>query len=119
MQKYTKNMIASALEGNGWQKLANPSVARGKTAFPKKAADVQRLGVRFDYDGEVTRDDVDYHKFQMQPNAGDGIPSIIKRWREANGGTHAVMAVVYVKKDATKEEVKEALEQAVKQVEGV
>jgi hypothetical protein len=55
-----------------------------------------RYGVRWDYDGEITKDDGNlYHKFQLQPNAGK-IPSSVKQWRENNGGTHAVMAVMYI-----------------------
>ena len=52
----------------------------------------------------------------MQPNAGTKIPSSIKQWREKNGGTHAVMANVYVKKDGTKEDAQTSLENAINQV---
>lgn len=48
--------------------------------------------------------------FKMQPNAGK-IPSSIKAWRDKNG-TDAVMAKVLVKKGATMEEVKAALDAA-------
>jgi hypothetical protein len=44
----------------------------------------------------------------LQPKAGN-IPSTIKGWRDANGGSHALMAKVFVKKDGTKEDVKNAL----------
>jgi len=52
----------------------------------------------------------------MQPNAGNDIPSTIKNWRDANGGTHAGMANVLAKKDGTKEDVEAALEEAHKGV---
>jgi hypothetical protein len=56
------------------------------------------LGVRWDYDGEVSKTDGVYKsKFQMQPNAGK-IPFSIQQWMEKNGGTHAVMATALVKK---------------------
>ncbi|KAG2115176.1 uncharacterized protein F5147DRAFT_769636 [Suillus discolor] len=51
----------------------------------------------------------------LQANAGK-VPSTIKQWREANGGTHAVMADVFVKKDGTKEDVEEGLEAAINYV---
>lgn len=69
--------------------------------------DAERLQrVRWDYSGEIKRGDTVYHKFKLQPNAGK-VPSTIKNWRDANGGTHAIMADVYVKKDGTKEDVEE------------
>ncbi len=113
MRKVWKNLIA---EGNGWRKLANPTVARGKTVFPQKPIDQQRYGVRFDYDGVVTKDGNRYHKYQIQPNSGDGIPSTIKSWKNAHGGTHSVMTNVFVKKDGTKTDVRESLEEALSDV---
>nr|POE94650.1 hypothetical protein CFP56_16887 [Quercus suber] len=78
------------------RKFYQPSVARGKTVWPKTAADLLRYGVRWDYDGVIKLSDgKDYHKYQLQPNAGN-IPSTLKRWREANGGTHAVIGVMYI-----------------------
>jgi len=88
------------------------------TAYPKKPADQKRLGIRFDYDGDVTIDNTEYHKYEMQPNAGNDIPARIRRWREANGGTHAVMASVYVKKGGTKKDVEEGLRKANDEVMG-
>ena len=114
MQKVSDSVVSS----NGWKKLARPTVGRGSTAYPKDPAEQQRLGVRYDYDGEITRDGTVYHKFQMQPNAGNDIPSTIKKWRDANGGTHAVMTKVFVKKDGTKEDVESALAEAHKEIEG-
>ena len=60
-----------------------------------------------------------YYKYQMQANAGDKIPSIIKNWRgKAEGGTHAVMADVLIPKGGEKNDVKEALEKAHKEIRG-
>ena len=79
------------------------------TAFPKTPAQQERFGVRYDYDGEITGEDgTTYHK---QPNAGK-TPTSIKRWKEKEGGTHAVMANVFVKKHGTKADVKDALVEA-------
>ena len=109
--KVLRALIAEATKGNTWQKFANPTAARGKTAYPKTSAEQEKFGVRFDYDKVVTKDDgTECHMFKMQPNAGK-IPSSIKAWRDKNG-TDAVMAKVLVKKDATMEEVKAALDEA-------
>lgn len=67
------------------------------------------------HDDEVNKADGTYHKFQLQPNAGK-VPSSIKQWRDVNGGTHAVMATSYVKKDGTKEDVEKALKDAAESV---
>jgi hypothetical protein len=106
--KVIKALIAEAMKGNTWQKFANPSAARGKTAYPKTSAEQEKFGIRFDYDKVVTKDDgTQCHMFKMQPNAGK-IPSSIKAWRDKNG-TDAIMAKVLVKDGATMEEVKAAL----------
>jgi hypothetical protein len=115
MQKALKDAVSKAVEGNTWKKFTNPSAGRGKTAFPKGQAEQERVGVRWDYDGEVTKADVVYHKFQMQPNAGK-VPSSIKRWREDHGGTHAMMAIAFVKKDGTKGDVEQGLQVAAEAV---
>lgn len=117
MFKLLNNAASKAVEGNSWTKFTNPTVGRGKTAFPKGQGEQERLGVRWDYDGEMTKADGVYNKFQMQPNAGK-VPSSIKRWRDANGGTHAVMASAFVKKDGTKEDVQKALIEAAESVQG-
>ncbi|KAF4269846.1 hypothetical protein KXX33_008295 [Aspergillus fumigatus] len=65
-----------------------------------------------DYDGIVTKDDgKEYHKYQLQPNAGK-IPSTIKEWRDNNGGTHAVIATMYIEKGSEPDD--NAFEAAVK-----
>ncbi|KAM5467981.1 hypothetical protein MauCBS54593_005263 [Microsporum audouinii] len=115
MQKTLRNAIGKAVEGNAWKKFTNPTAGLGKTTYPKGPAEQERLGVRWDYDGEITKADTVYHKFQMQPNAGK-VPSSIQQWREANGGTHSVMATAFVKKDGTKEDVENGLSEAASSV---
>ncbi|EER41640.1 conserved hypothetical protein [Histoplasma capsulatum var. duboisii H88] len=110
-----KELGESVARGGFWTKLVNPSVGRGKTAWPTAPADQVRIGVRFDYDGEVTINGVVHHKYQCQPNAGK-IPSSIKTWRDANGGTHSVMTSIFIKKDGTKEEVQQAIDEALKSI---
>lgn len=99
------------MEGNIWKKFTNPSASRGGTAWPKGSNNQETIGIRFDYDGEVSKLDGVYHKFQVQPNAGK-IPTTFKNWRDQNGGTHVVMASAFVKKDSTKDDVQQALEEA-------
>ena len=94
-----------------------PKREQGKTEWPKSKADLENIGVRLDYDGQVTQGGTIYHKYQCQPNAGK-VPSSIKDWRQANGGTHAVMTSIYVKKDGSKEDVKAAIDEGVKKVSG-
>lgn len=100
------------------KKFFNPTADRGKTVWPKTQADLLRYGVRWDYDGIVKKDDgKEYHKYQLQPNAGK-IPSTIKVWRENNGGTHAVMATMYIEKGTDPDD--DTFEAAVKRsLEGI
>lgn len=94
------------------KKFFNPTADRGKTVWPKSQADLLRYGVRWDYDGVITREDgKEYHKYQLQPNAGK-IPSTIKEWRDRNGGTHAVMATMYIERGTDPDD--ETFELAVK-----
>ncbi|KAI4167868.1 MAG: hypothetical protein LQ343_006882 [Gyalolechia ehrenbergii] len=58
----------------------------------------ETIGVRFDFDGEVTEADGVYNKFNVQPNAGK-LPSTFKNWRDRNGGTHAIMTTALLEKD--------------------
>ena len=115
LSKAIQRATQAAVEGNTWKKFVDPTAIRGKTVFPKGQADQERLGVRWDYDGEVTKADGVYHKFQMQPNAGK-VPSSIEDWKRKHGGTHAVMATALVKKDGSKDDVKQGLEKAAKDV---
>ena len=119
MQRAFKSVVSLAVEGNNWTKFANPTAGRGLTAYPKKPADQERICVRFDYDGVISKgqDGEEYHNFEMQPNAGN-IPSSFEGWGDASGGTHSVVANVLVKKGATKGEVEGALKDAVAEVSG-
>ncbi|EME42125.1 hypothetical protein DOTSEDRAFT_73030 [Dothistroma septosporum NZE10] len=116
MQKFLGTVREKAVEGSNHAKFTNPKVSRGKSVWPSGPSAQARNGVRYDYDGVVVKDGVEYHKYNMQPNAGNDIPSAIKNWRAKNGGTHAVMTTVLVKKDGTKEDVEEALDAAHKDV---
>jgi hypothetical protein len=62
--KALKNLGEIIVRGNTWKKLVDPTIGRGKTAWPKSQAELERIGVRFDYDGEVTEDSVVCHKYQ-------------------------------------------------------
>ncbi|KAF2718972.1 hypothetical protein K431DRAFT_348300 [Polychaeton citri CBS 116435] len=73
--------VAKAMEDNTWKKLASPSATRGKTVHPKTSAEQETLGTRWDYDGEITKADGVYHKYQLQANAGK-VPSSIKHWQK-------------------------------------
>lgn len=99
------------------QKFFFPTAARGKTVWPKSPADLLRYGVRWDYDGIVTHDGKECHKFQLQPNAGR-IPSTIRAWRDNNGGTHAVMGVMYIEKGSAidKNVFKAAMQDCIKNI---
>jgi hypothetical protein len=81
-------------------KFFHVTVAKGKTVWPKTAADLLRYGVRWDYGGTVKLDDdLEYEKFDLQPNAGK-IPHTIAVWRDQHGGTHAVIGSMYLLKGA-------------------
>lgn len=100
-----------------WKKLVNPTVSRGRTAWPKSQADQLRYGIRLDYDGEITVDNVDYHRFAVQPNGG-AVPHHVQKWIEKNGGsTHAVITNVLIKKGGTEEDVEEEITKAFKEAE--
>lgn len=95
-----------------------PTVNRGKTVWPKTQADLLKYGIRWDYDGVVKKDDgKEYHKYQLQPNAGK-IPSLIKQWRDKNGGTHAVMTTLYIPSGLEPEAgvFEEAMEEAIESI---
>ena len=100
--------VEGALTGAA-KKFTSVSVSRGKTAYPKTSKDLENLGIRFDFDGEIDQNGKTYNKFQIQPNDGK-IPSSVKRWRDNNGGTHAVMGSMFVKKGGTADDVKEGFE---------
>ena len=104
--KVEQSLVGSAAS----KKLTSVSVTRGKTAWPKTEKDLTNFGIRFDFDGETTQNGVIYNKFQVQPNAGK-VPSSVRQWRDNNGGTHAVMGSMLVKKGGTEDDVKQAFGQ--------
>ncbi|PPJ57903.1 hypothetical protein CBER1_09946 [Cercospora berteroae] len=110
----TLSKMTTLVVQNAWQKLVDPTVSRGKTAWPKSQADLLKYGIRFDYDGVVTEGGVVYHKYQCQPNAGK-ISSSLREWRDKNGGTHAVITTILIKKGGTEEDVEEAVGKAFKE----
>ncbi|KAJ3751852.1 hypothetical protein EV360DRAFT_56232, partial [Lentinula raphanica] len=95
---------AEAVQGNSWQKFANPSAARGKTAFLKTSGDQGRDGLAWlaaivQEEKSFLNNGTDFHTYKMQINTGK-IPSSIEAWRDKHG-TDAVIAIVWVKKDAS------------------
>ncbi|KAI4249586.1 MAG: hypothetical protein LQ352_005569 [Teloschistes flavicans] len=111
MKRAGKEILKKATEGNRWKKFVRVSVNPGNTVWPKAPAELEAVGVRWDYVCEVARADGVYHKFKIQANKGK-IPQTIQEWAQKNGGTHAVMAEMFVKKDGTKEDVEEGIRDA-------
>ena len=83
-----------------WSQESKEEVDFGSKQANAAAKKLESLGAIVYPPGK--KDEVDCHKSNLQPNAGEDIPSAIKSWRQDNGGTHKVMATVYVKKDGTK-----------------
>lgn len=77
--KSLKAVKRGVSDSGAWKKLSQPTISRGKTAWPKGTADLERYGVRFDYDGEVTQNGQIFDKYQLQPNAGK-VPASIEEW---------------------------------------
>ena len=67
--KTIKSAASEIIRGNSRKKFVNPTVGRGITLWPKVSKDLEKFGIRFDYDGEVEKDGEPSHKFQCQPNA--------------------------------------------------
>jgi hypothetical protein len=101
-----------------FEKLTKPTVNQGKTAIPRAPNDQERIGLRLDYAGEVIRNGVTEHTFQLQANAGK-VPTSVENWKRKNGGTHAVMATIHVKKDGTKDDVAAGLDEGFDTIEGM
>jgi len=114
--KTIQSAASQITSSNLWKKFVKPTVSRGKTVWPKTQKELEKHGIRWDYDGEVTVEGVVYHKYQCQPNAGK-IPTSIKNWREANGGTHAVMGTMLVKKDGAADDVKASMDGLIDDIE--
>lgn len=82
-----------------------PSIALRKTAFPRTAAELENLGVRFDFEDTTEENGKKFHRFQVQVNAGNKIPTSWKQWRQKNEkGTYRIVATVKVPDDGTKED---------------
>lgn len=132
--KQFSKVTTQCVQGGGWKKLVLPKVAPGLTSWPAPA-DQPAVGVRADFVREVivkeevtrkdeatqqdvvTFEDVIYNEFKVQPNHGK-ISSFFKNWRDANGGTHAVMATMLVKKGGEKADVEKAWDDVAKVVKG-
>ncbi|KAF9493684.1 hypothetical protein BDN71DRAFT_1067110 [Pleurotus eryngii] len=100
MQRLLTGVTETVLNGHSWKKFVNPTVTRGSTAWPRESHEQEKYGVRYDYDGEQEIGGTMYHKFQMQANARNKIPSTVRNWRsKAEHGTHDVMANVFVPVD--------------------
>lgn len=97
----------------GYKKLVAPTVRLHDTAFPKTQPELEKLGVRFGFAGTVTKDDgKKYHRYDVQVNAGNKIPTSWKRWRENHPkGTHDVVATVEVADGGCKDDVQAALDE--------
>ncbi|SLM34162.1 hypothetical protein LPUS_02872 [Lasallia pustulata] len=102
--------VKAAILQQGYQKLLRPTVALHKTAYPKTQLELERLGVHFDFTGTVEEDGKKLHRFQVQVNAGNKIPSPWKQWQELyKDGTHGIVATIKVPDNGTKEDVEAAL----------
>ena len=91
------------------KRLTKPTVNQGKTAVPRAPRYQQHIGLRLDYAGEVIRNGVVEHKYQLQANSGK-VHTSIENWKRRNGGTHAVISTIYVKKNGRKDDVADGLD---------
>ncbi|KAJ5481519.1 hypothetical protein N7475_000331 [Penicillium sp. IBT 31633x] len=98
--KWNKIKDAVLKHANGYKKLVRPSVTLHKTAFPKTAADLESLGVRFDFVGTIEENRKKFHRFQVQ-----------KQWRQKHEkGTHGIVITIKIPDGGTKEDVQAALD---------
>ncbi|KAF7513612.1 hypothetical protein GJ744_008906 [Endocarpon pusillum] len=111
MKECVDNLSKFAMERP--KKLTNPTVNRGKTALPSSQNDLESIGLRADYDNDITAPDgTKYHKYRIQANAGDDVPASMKGWiKKQKKGTHAVLGDIYVKDNGTKQDVGDAYNQ--------
>lgn len=108
-QNKVKNAVLK--HANSYKKLVRPSIALRKTAFPRTAAELENLGVRFDFEDTTEENGKKFHRFQVQVNAGNKIPTSWKQWRQKNEkGTYRIVATVKVPDDGTKEDFQAALD---------
>lgn len=53
-----------------------------RETFPKGQSDLEKMGIRSDFAGTYERSGKNYHRFQIQANAGGKIPMSWKDWRQ-------------------------------------
>lgn len=110
--------FAEVMINNNWKKISIPYATCGKTAFPgpQQEALQGKYGLRLDFAQELTRNGIVYNIFTMHANENSGsVPSPLDNWRDTYN-THAVMAIVLVKKGATMDEVEAALIKAEQEI---
>lgn len=75
-----------------------------RETFPKGQSDLEKIGFRSDSAGTIERSGKNYHRFQVQVNAGGKIPMSWKDWRQRYAiGTDAIVTPL-------EDEVKEAFQ---------
>lgn len=75
-----------------------------RETFPKGQSDLEKMGFRSDFAGTIERSGKNYHRFQVQVNAGGKIPMSWKDWRQRYAiGTDAIVTTL-------EDEVKEAFQ---------
>ncbi|KKK23234.1 hypothetical protein P175DRAFT_0472969 [Aspergillus ochraceoroseus IBT 24754] len=110
--------VKDILLQDGYKKLIRPTVPVHKTAFPKTTPELEKLGVRFDYAGTIEEDEKKFHRFQVQVNSGNKIPTSWKQWRQKHKeGTHGNVATIKVPDGGTKEDVQAALDAVDKEID--
>jgi len=101
-----------------YEKFTKLSVSKGRTVFPKTQNEQTKVGLRWDRDVEVVLPDGrKANRFMLQPNANADSKSIREFISKNARGTHAVIAKADVPVDATPDEVKKILEDAIDAVD--
>ena len=104
---------------NIWKKSINPSVYVGGTVFPKTQSEQANIGFRWDRDVEVTTSEgKKANRFKLQANAqaqSASIQEFIRR--QGKKGTHADITYADIPTDATEDEAKQILEDAIDDVD--
>jgi hypothetical protein len=101
-----------------WKRLINPTVDVGDTQYPKKQSDQAKVGFRWDLDVPViTADGRKANRFKLQPNAQAQSSSIQEYIRhQGKKGTHTDITSVDIPTDASEEEAKKLVEDAIDSV---
>lgn len=117
--KSLKNFKTYQAGKNAYEKFTNISVGKGLTVLPKTTKEQKKYGLRWDRDVEIVLPDGrKANRFMLQPNADAESKSIQSFVSKSARGTHTVIATADVPEDATQEEVKEILENAIDAVDG-